>query len=196
MPSSKDNAITTSGNLDRSFFSRDVEQVAADLIGITFLVDGIGGTIVETEAYCKKDPASHSFKGLKPRNAAMFGPAGHAYVYFIYGMHWCVNFTRGDGSAILIRAIEPTSGLAAMAVRRGVTDKRLLCSGPGRLCKALGINARFDGLSLYQPPFCLTYSQPAPSVIRSERIGISLAKDSPRRFCATNSNYLSRSVSK
>lgn len=188
--------IPASDMLDQSFFSRDVEQVAHDLIGVTFMVDGIGGAIIETEAYSKTDPASHSFKGLTRRNAAMFGPAGCAYVYRIYGLHWCMNFTCGQGSAVLIRAIEPSFGLATITKRRGMTDRRLLCSGPGRLCQALDINSQFDGLSLCQPPFCLKYSPQTQSVTRSKRIGISKAKDATRRFCATNSNYLSRPISK
>src|SRR5438034_3893455 len=142
--------------LDPSFFARSVHTVAPDLIGATLLFADIGGIIVEVEAYHHTDPAAHSFRGPSERNAIMFGPPGYAYVYRSYGIHWCLNFVcepKGSASAVLIRALAPTEGLAAMRRRRGRADERLLCSGPGRLCEALGVTGKHDGLALDQPPF-------------------------------------------
>ena len=148
--------MTRPPRLHRSFFDRPVLKVAADLIGATLTFRGVGGTIVEAEAYHHTDPAAHSFNGRTDRNAVMFGPPGYAYVYRSYGIHWCVNFVcegEGSASAVLIRALEPTHGIAAMKRRRGMTDERLLCSGPGRLCEALGITRTQNGLALDKPPF-------------------------------------------
>src|SRR5271169_5069219 len=142
--------------LRRSFFDRPVLEVAPELIGATLLVNGVGGTIVEVEAYHHTDPAAHSYTGRTERNAVMFGPPGFAYVYRSYGIHWCLNFVceaQGSASAVLIRALEPTEGLARMRRRRGLTDERLLCSGPGKLCQALGVNHRHNGLPHDRPPF-------------------------------------------
>src|SRR5271169_278384 len=136
--------------IGRSFFGRSVLEVAPDLIGATLLVSGVGGRIVEVEAYHQTDPAAHSFHGPTARNAVMFGPPGFAYVYRSYGIHWCLNFVcepKGSAGAVLIRALEPLTGLAAMRRRRGLTDERLLCSGPGRLCEALGITRAQNGLA-------------------------------------------------
>src|SRR5882757_6611403 len=141
--------------LPRSFFARSVHTVAPDLIGATLLFRGVGGIIVEVEAYHHTDPAAHSFGGETARNAVMFGPPGYAYVYRSYGIHWCVNFVcerAGSASAVLIRALEPTEGLTAMRRRRGVEDSRLLCSGPGRLTQALGITIAHNTLPLDAPP--------------------------------------------
>src|ERR1051326_5338646 len=138
------------------FFARSVHAVAPDLIGATFLFNGVGGRIVEVEAYHHTDPAAHSYVGQTERNAVMFGPPGFAYVYRSYGIHWCLNFVcegAGSASAVLIRALEPTAGLALMRRRRGIADDRLLCSGPGRICEALGVSRAHNGLALDAPPF-------------------------------------------
>jgi DNA-3-methyladenine glycosylase len=184
--------------LDRTFFGRDVVGVARDLIGATLLVDGIGGVIVETEAYDREDPASHSFAGPTPRNAAMFGPPGNAYVYRSYGIHWCLNFVcgaEGHGAAILVRALAPTSGLDTMRARRGVDDERLLRAGPGRLCQALGITRAHDGLPLDQPPFQLEARTTAVDIVAGPRIGITKGVEAPWRFGLAGSAYLSRRLS-
>ena len=134
--------------LDRRFFARSVHAVAPDLVGATLLSRGVGGIIVEVEAYHHTDPAAHSYRGRTPRNAVMFGPPGHAYVYRSYGIHWCLNFVcepEGSASAVLLRALHPTDGVATMRRRRGAKDERLLCSGPGRLTEALGVTGAFDG---------------------------------------------------
>src|SRR5262249_6987975 len=137
--------------LSEAFFARSVHEVAPELVGARLLVDGVGGMIVEIEAYDAEDPAAHGFRGQTARNAAMFGPAGHAYVYRSYGIHWCLNLVCaavGTPEAVLVRALEPTDGLEQMRRRRGLDDVRLLCSGPGRLCQALGITGAHDGLPL------------------------------------------------
>ncbi|WDR07584.1 DNA-3-methyladenine glycosylase [Devosia rhodophyticola] len=178
--------------LDRDFFDRDAVCVAADLIGTTLLVNGVGGRIVETEAYTPDDPASHSFKGPTPRNRVMFGPHGHAYVYRCYGIHWCLNFVCRPAHAVLIRAIQPMAGLDAMAHRRGLSQPRLLCAGPGRLAQALGIDGSFDSLSLDQPPFRLERAEDTLPITASTRIGISKAREREWRFCHTGSRFLSK----
>lgn len=182
-------------HLERSFFARSVHEVAPQLIGSTLLVDGVGGRIVEVEAYDKTDPASHSFRGRTARNGTMFGPPGHVYVYRSYGVHWCMNLVcEGDGvaSAVLIRAIEPAVGLEVMAERRGLAEPRLLCSGPGRLCEALGVTGAHDGLPLDEPPFALIASEEDAEVVSGQRIGISRATDRPWRYGLANSRFLSR----
>lgn len=181
-------------SLPPGFFDRDVLAVARDLIGVILLVDGVGGVIVETEAYAPHEPASHSFRGPTARNAAMFGASGRAYVYKIYGIHWCLNFVCQPGHAVLIRALEPTAGVATMVERRKLVDPRLLCSGPGRLAQALGIDKRHDGLPLDAPPFELLPATHALPLTASPRIGITKAADLPWRFCAQGSRYLSKPV--
>ncbi len=178
--------------LDRTFFDRSVLDVARDLIGVTLLVDGVGGTIVEVEAYDQTDPASHSFRGPTPRNAAMFGPPGHAYVYKIYGIHFCLNFVCQKGSAVLIRAIEPESGLASMHERRGGATEKQLCSGPGKLAQALDINLNQNALALDKPPFTLQARREIPEIAAGPRIGITKGTEAPWRFVLARSPYLSK----
>ena len=181
--------------LRRAFFARSVHDVAPDLIGAELLVDGVGGRIVEVEAYDHEDPAAHGFRGRTARNAAMFGPPGHAYVYRSYGMHWCLNFVcEGEGvaSAVLIRALEPRAGLATMRSRRGVEADRLLCSGPGRLTEALGITRRHDALALDRPPFALRGREGPIEIRVGPRIGITKAADKPWRYGLVGSRFLSR----
>jgi DNA-3-methyladenine glycosylase len=183
--------------IDRSFFARSVHEVAPDLIGVTFVCDGVGGVIVEVEAYDHEDPAAHGYSGLTARNASMFGPAGHAYVYRSYGIHWCVNFVceePGVAAAVLIRALEPTRGIDLMQARRGVADERALCSGPGKLCQALGITREHDGLPLDQPPFELLPRAAPVEVVSGPRVGITKAVDEPWRYALADSRFLSRSV--
>ena len=181
--------------LPKEFFARSVHAVAPDLVGAALLFDGIGGTIVEVEAYHHADPASHSFSGRTPRNAAMFGPPGHAYVYRSYGIHWCLNFVceeEGSGSAVLVRALAPAAGLDAMRTRRGIADVRLLCSGPGRLCQALGITGAHNGLPLDRPPFaCRARAEPVEIAV-GPRIGITKAAEEPWRYGLAASPFLSR----
>jgi DNA-3-methyladenine glycosylase len=181
--------------LDKSFFDRPVVEVARELIGATLLHDGVGGRIVEVEAYDEGDPASHSFRGPTPRNAAMFGEPGHAYVYKIYGIHFCLNFVCRPGSAVLIRALEPTAGLATMAERRGAVGERQLCSGPGKLAAALGIDLRQNGLALDHPPFAVLPADRAPEIVAGPRIGITKGVETPWRFGLRGSRFLSRPMS-
>ena len=181
--------------LRRPFFARDVHAVARDLIGATFLFKGVGGRIVEVEAYHHTDPAAHSYNGQTPRNAVMFGPPGYAYVYRSYGIHWCVNFVceqEGSASAVLIRAIEPIEGIAAMRRRRHFKDERLLCAGPGRACQALGITAAHNGLALDAPPFALTARTDDVPIAIGPRIGITKAADLPWRYGLQGSRFLSK----
>jgi DNA-3-methyladenine glycosylase len=181
--------------LRRDFFARSVHEVAPELIGATLLVDGVGGLIVEVEAYDQEDPASHGFRGPTERTAAMFGPPGHAYVYRSYGIHWCINFVcdvEGRAEAALIRALEPTRGLDTMRARRGVDDPRRLCSGPGKLCQALGITREHDGLPLDRAPFALYARDGEPELATGPRIGITRAAELPWRYALAGSRFLSR----
>jgi DNA-3-methyladenine glycosylase len=176
-------------------FSAPSDLVARQLIGVTLLVDGVGGRIVETEAYDGEDPASHSFSGPTERNLAMFGPAGHAYVYRSYGIHWCLNFVcreEGHGAGVLIRALEPLAGVDRMQARRHTDQDRLLCSGPGKLCQALGVSRAHNGLALAALPFALGAAPPGVEVVAGPRIGISKALDVPWRFGLAGSRYVSR----
>lgn len=179
----------------RDLLSRSVEEAARGLIGWTFLVDGVGGVVVETEAYAPDDPASHSFGGRTARNDVMFGPAGRLYVYRSYGVHWCANVVcaeEGVGAAVLLRAVEPLQGLEAMRERRGTTDERLLCSGPGRLAQALGLTGEHGGRPLDRPPFELGAPEEPPHVVSGPRVGISKGVDRPWRYALRGSPYVSR----
>jgi DNA-3-methyladenine glycosylase len=181
--------------LRKSFFDRSVHEVAPELIGATLTFNGVGGIIVEVEAYHHTEPAAHSYGGQTPRNAVMFGPAGYAYVYRSYGIHWCVNVVcepAGSASAVLIRALEPTQGVPAMRRRRGLADVRLLCSGPGRLCEALGITGAHSGLALDLPPFALRARQSEPEIAVGVRIGITKAAELPWRYGLKGSRFLSK----
>jgi DNA-3-methyladenine glycosylase len=179
----------------RNFFARSVHAVAPDLIGATFLFNGVGGRIVEVEAYHHTDPAAHSYGGRTERNAVMFGPPGLVYVYRSYGIHWCVNFVcepEGSASAVLIRAIEPLEGLEKMRRRRGLKDVRLLCAGPGRLCEALGISRAHNGLPLDAPPFRLERRTGRVEIAVGPRIGLTKAVEQPWRYGLAGSRFLSK----
>jgi DNA-3-methyladenine glycosylase len=181
--------------LRRAFFDRSVHAVAPELIGATLLVNGVGGVIVEVEAYHHTDPAAHSYGGPTARNAVMFGPPGMAYVYRSYGIHWCLNFVceeKGSASAVLIRALAPTHGLATMRQRRGLSDERALCSGPGKLTEALGVAIRHNGLALDRAPFELRAREGIPEIVAGPRIGISKAVEQPWRYGLKDSPFLSK----
>ena len=181
--------------LTKAFFRRSVHEVAPDLIGVTLLFNGVGGCLVEVEAYHHTDPAAHSFRGPTLRNSVMFGPPGYAYVYRSYGIHWCLNFVcepEGSASAVLIRALEPTAGLTRMRQRRGVSDERLLCSGPGRVCEALGITRAHNGLALDEPPFELLARTGEADIVAGPRIGLTKAVEKPWRYGLKDSRFLSK----
>ena len=174
------------------FLDREAAIVAPELLGAKFLVDGVGGMIVEVEAYHPTDPASHSFRGPTPRNGAMFAGPPRVYVYRSYGIHWCINFVCANASAVLIRALEPTDGLAKMRRRRGLDDPRALCSGPGKLCAALAVTGALDGRMLDAPPFRLELSPKPAAIAVGKRIGITKAVDVPWRFGIAGSRFLSK----
>jgi DNA-3-methyladenine glycosylase len=181
--------------IKRGFFARSVHEVAPDLIGATFLVNGVGGIIVELEAYHHTEPAAHSFNGPTPRNRVMFGPPGFVYVYRSYGIHWCINFVcekQGSASAVLIRALQPTHGIATMRRRRKLQDERSLCSGPGKLTEALAITHAQNGLPLDMPPIALYARVGKPEVVTGVRIGITTAVELPWRYGLKGSIFLSK----
>lgn len=184
--------------LDESFFERPVHQVARDLIGCELCFRGAGGVIVETESYAREDPACHAYVGVTPRTATLFGPPGRAYVYLSYGIHSLLNAVaepEGSAAAVLIRALEPRRGIETMARRRGRAETGELCSGPGKLTAALGIDLRFNGASLAEPPFDLRPRDAEwarVEIATGPRIGISRATERPWRFCAADSRFLSR----
>ena len=187
--------MSTPPRLRRAFFARSVHEVAPELIGATLLVNGAGGMIVEVEAYHHTDPAAHSYRGCTERNAVMFGPPGFVYVYRSYGIHWCLNFVcepDGSASAVLIRALTPTAGLAAMRRRRGMEDVRALCSGPGKVGEALGITRQQNGLALDRAPFEVRARETTPEIVTGPRIGISKAVDMPWRYGLAGSPFLSK----
>lgn len=175
---------------------RSPHEVAPELIGAELYVDGVGGVIVEVEAYDHEDPAAHGFGNRRTaRNASMFLPGGAVYVYRSYGIHWCLNIVcceEGVAGAVLVRALEPRQGLEKMRARRGVADRRLLCSGPGRLCQALAVTREHDGLSVLEPPFELRARRAAVEVITGTRIGITKAADRPWRYGLAGSRFVSR----
>lgn len=178
-------------------FLQSAPVVAHQLIGVVLLINGVGGRIVETEAYDRGDPASHTYPGPTPRNAVMFGPPAHVYVYLSYGIHWCLNVVCrevGHGAGVLIRALEPTHGISTMERRRRTTDIRQLCSGPGRLGQALAVDARLNGSSVTGPELTLQgYGDAAPYVVLTgPRIGLTKAVHVPWRFGAAGSRFLSR----
>jgi DNA-3-methyladenine glycosylase len=179
--------------VDPVFFCRDADIVARKLIGVFLTFGGAGGIIVETESYDPADPASHSFgERITDRNRVMFGPPAHAYVYRSYGIHWCLNFVCRSASAVLIRALEPRFGIAGMKSRRGTDDVAKLCSGPGKLCEALGITGAENGTSLLRPPFRLSHAEGQAAVAVGPRIGITKAADEHRRYGLAGSAFLSR----
>jgi DNA-3-methyladenine glycosylase len=170
-------------------------RVARQLIGATLLIDGVGGLIVEVEAYDQAEPASHTFRGPTPRTSVLFGPPGRAYVYRSYGIHWCLNVVcreEGHGAGVLIRALEPVEGIRKMKARRGQPNLRLLCAGPGRLCEALAVTGDLTGYRLDRPPFRLSPPADRPRVVVGTRIGISEAQSKPWRFGLAGSPYVSR----
>jgi DNA-3-methyladenine glycosylase len=183
--------------IGRGFFARSVHEVAPDLVATTLLVGGVGGRIVEVEAYDQEDPASHAYRGRTARNASMFGPPGHAYVYRSYGIHWCLNLVcggEGIAEAVLVRALEPTHGIPIMQRRRGLEDARALCSGPGKLCQALAITRDHDGLALDRPPFELRPREAVPEIATGPRIGLTQATELSWRYGLSGSTYLSRAL--
>lgn len=184
----------SAANLDNliAFFDRHATVVAPELLGATFLSGGVGGRIVEVEAYDPSDPASHSFPGPTPRNRVMFGPPARVYVYRSYGIHWCVNVVCANASALLVRALEPTNGIAEMRRRRGVEDVRALCSGPGKVCQALAITGEDNGLALGAGPLSVVFAASAAPFRTGRRIGISKAVDTPWRYGLVDSPFLSR----
>jgi DNA-3-methyladenine glycosylase len=206
--------VSTLAPLPPAFYERRVLEVARDLIGCTLRFEGVGGRIVETEAYAPGDRASHSFNGRTGRNAVMFGPPGHLYVYFTYGMHFCANLVcegEGVGAAVLVRALEPTDGLERMAERRGpvvrrrdsAVDPRLLCAGPARLTQALAIGRAQNGLPAWREPLVVlprpgvalhvaaTRPESAPEIVATPRVGVG-DDPLPWRFVDARSAFLSR----
>lgn len=195
-------AVNASRSLPQSFFARSALDVARDLVGCGFFFDGVGGRVVETEAYRQDDPCCHAYNGKTVRNAVLFGPPGHLYVYFTYGMHFCANVAcEGEdvGAGVLLRALEPERGVERMVVRRGRSEPRLLVSGPARLAQALGIGREHDGLPVWRPPVAIVLradGAPAPRIVTTARIGVRGADQRPWRFVDADSRFLSRPLSR
>jgi len=200
--------VTAPQPLPQSFFARSALEVARDLIGCTFLFSGAGGRLVETEAYRDDDPCCHGFNGKTARNAVLFGPPGHLYVYFTYGMHFCANVAceeEGVGAGVLLRALEPDRGAGVMAERRGAGDPRLLASGPARLAQALGIGREHGGLPVWEAPLAILPREaaragglppPPPRVVTTARIGVRGGDQKPWRFVDADSRFLSRPLTR
>jgi DNA-3-methyladenine glycosylase len=178
--------------LDAAFLARDAVAVARDLIGCALQLDGCGGRIVEAEAYLRDDPASHSWPGPTARNASMFGPPGHVYVYRSYGIHWMLNLVCADASAVLVRSLVPEAGRDRIAARRPGVPERDWCRGPGRLGAALAVGPQHDGLPLADGVFSLhAWEGRRPEVTATRRIGITKAVERPWRFVETGSRWVS-----
>ena len=188
--------------LPQAFFARSALEVAGDLVGCTFLFAGSGGRIVETEAYRQDDPCCHGYRGRTDRTAVLFGPPGHLYVYFTYGMHFCANVAseeEGVAAGVLLRALEPEHGVEDMVARRGMLEPRLLASGPARLAQALGIGRAQNGLPVWEPPLAILPRDPAespPRVVTTARIGVRGGDQKPWRFVDADSRFLSRPFSR
>jgi DNA-3-methyladenine glycosylase len=184
--------------LARDFYARSVHDVARDLVGCTVRHGGTAGRVVETESYHMDEAACHAYAGVTNRTGTLFGPPGHAYVYFSYGVHSLLNAvaeTEGVGAAVLIRALEPVEGIELMRARRGLERVEHLCSGPGKLTQALGIGLDLNGSSLVDGPIEVLARDPAarpPRIVLGERIGITKAVDLPWRFCDADSRHVSR----
>jgi DNA-3-methyladenine glycosylase len=182
--------------LDTEFFARSVHTVARELVGCRLFYGGCGGTIVETESYERDDPACHAYVGLTKRTEVLFGPPGRAYVYLSYGIHSLLNFVaepEGEAAAVLIRALEPSSGLDEMRARRGERPDTELCSGPGKLTEALGIGLDANDADLTADPFLLLPPEPdwSGEVVASPRVGITKAVERPWRFSLEGSPFVS-----
>lgn len=185
--------------MNRAFFERSSEEVAEELIGCVLVHETPEGTcrgiIVETEAYHEEDPASHTYTGLTARNRAMFGPAGKAYIYFTYGMHYCFNIVTGPdgrGEAVLLRALEPTQGIWLMKKRRGRENLHDLCSGPAKLVQAMGITKEQYGDDLIEGPLRIEDGKSNGTIERKERIGIRKAAEEKLRFCIAGNRFVSK----
>jgi DNA-3-methyladenine glycosylase len=189
----------TGSRLTAEFFDRSVHLVARELIGCRLFYRGCGGIIVETESYERDDPACHAYAGLTDRTELLFGPPGFAYVYLSYGIHALLNFVaeaEGDAAAVLIRALEPTARLEEMRARRGERPDRDLCSGPGKLTEALGVDLSHNGADLERDPFLLLPPDESwqGQVVTGPRVGITKAVERPWRFGLVGSPYVSRPV--